>query len=283
VLAEDSPTIREAMGTTLRASGYTQLTMFENGAQAWAWVEERLASAGRVEDVGDLVIADVEMPQIDGFHLTRRIKEHPELKRIPVLLYSSIITPDNQKKGQAVGADAQVAKPELTELVRLADELIGNSRIAGQPKGVNPLPQAAKGPSSADSPVEKPASVASCEDSPAGIDPNLWPTFHDELTRHCRRLRELLVRSEQPDRGEETIRDILRTLHTIKAASMVLPLERVTRCTHLVEARMENARTSWPENELGRYLEWLEILLSPPSTVEQALSEGGALEAALAG
>ena len=50
-----------------------------------------------------------------------------ELKHIPVLLYSSIITPDNHKKGQAVGADAQVAKPELNKVVQLADELISAS------------------------------------------------------------------------------------------------------------------------------------------------------------
>ncbi|MDP7091139.1 MAG: response regulator, partial [Dehalococcoidia bacterium] len=77
-------------------------------------------------DVGDLLICDVEMPQIDGFHLTKLIKQHPELNKIPVLLYSSIITPDNHKKGKAVGADAQVSKPELSKVVELADHLIAS-------------------------------------------------------------------------------------------------------------------------------------------------------------
>ena len=309
LLAEDSPTIREAIRTTLQASGYTQLKTFENGAQAWQWVEQRYASTGRVEDVGDLMIADVEMPQIDGFHLTRRMKEHPELKRIPVLLYSSIITPDNHKKGLAVGADAQVAKPELNEVVRLADDLIGASRgVAPQqnPKTAEAEVAAARPvaePSRAAPSVSVPATVETVvarptandpaaqslspavpsADEPGGIDPNLWRTFHDELTRHCQHLHGLLSQAEQGDHGEELIRELLRTLHTIKAASMVLPLERVTRCTHVVESRMENARTSWPQNELGRYLEWLEIILSPPSTVEEALSQGHALEAALGG
>ena len=47
---------------------------------------------------------------------------------MPVLLYSSIITPENRKKGNAVGADAQVAKPELSKVVQLADELISNAQ-----------------------------------------------------------------------------------------------------------------------------------------------------------
>jgi two-component system chemotaxis response regulator CheV len=310
LLAEDSPTIREAICTTLRASGYTQLKIFENGSQAWQWVEQRYASTGRVEDVGDLMIADVEMPQVDGFHLTRRMKEHPELKRIPVLLYSSIITPDNQKKGQAVGADAQVAKPELTEVVRLADELISAARgvaprpvpnalpeveplatcpVAEPPRPAPSVPVAAPvetadaRPAAEKPPAQSPSPAKMRADVPGGIAPNLWWTFHGELTNHCQHLRELLGRAEQGDHGEELTRDLLRTLHTIKAASMVLPLERVTQCTHLVESRMENARTSWPQNELGRYLEWLEILLSPPSTVEEALSQGQALEAVLGG
>ena len=315
LLAEDSPTIREAIGTTLRASGYTQLKTFENGEQAWRWIDQRHTATGRVEDVGDLMIADVEMPQIDGFHLTRRIKNHPELKRLPVLLYSSIITPDNQKKGLAVGADAQVAKPELAEVVRLADELMGASRRDTQqresPHPQSPTVAAVPAPPVAE--TSSPASVApspvpaakvassmaplaaevvaaqqpSCGDSPAdvpaGVDPNLWQTFQGELTRHCQHLRELHARANGGDRGETVIRDILRTLHTIKAASMVLPLERVTQCTHLVEDRMEKASTSWPQNELGRYLEWLEIILSPPSTVAQSLDEGRGLEALLAG
>lgn len=132
LFAEDSPTVREAIGNTLRSSGYTRLSFFNNGAEAWEWITRTLGETGRVEDVGDLVISDVEMPQVDGFHLTKRIKEHPELRQLPVLLYSSTVTPGNRKKGNAVGADAQVTKPELREVVRLADELISTARRANR-------------------------------------------------------------------------------------------------------------------------------------------------------
>jgi two-component system chemotaxis response regulator CheV len=128
LLADDSPTVREAVSNTLRASGYSQLTVFQNGELAWQWLEARLREAGRLEGIADLLISDVEMPQVDGLHLTKRIKEHPELRRLPVLLYSSIVTPDNFKKGKAVGADAQISKPQLHQVVQLADELITSAR-----------------------------------------------------------------------------------------------------------------------------------------------------------
>ncbi len=124
VMADDSVTARHALEGVLRTSGYTNLTVFENGAQLWTYLCEQLETHDDVHDVADLVISDVEMPQIDGLHLTRRIKEHPQLKVLPVLLYSSILTPDNFKKGQAVGADAQLTKPELLRVVDVADRLL---------------------------------------------------------------------------------------------------------------------------------------------------------------
>ena len=146
LLAEDSPTVRQAISSTLSASGYRNLTFFENGAEAWTWISQRIEATGQAADVGDLLICDVEMPQVDGFHLTRKIKEHPVLKQIPVLLYSSIITPDNRKKGNAVGADAQVAKPELKEVVRLADELITAAHQAGRASALKEISQARQQP-----------------------------------------------------------------------------------------------------------------------------------------
>jgi CheY-like chemotaxis protein len=130
IMCDDSPTIRQAVSNTLRESGYTQLEIFENGAQAWRWIEERLAETGVADGVADLVISDIEMPQVDGLHLTKRIKEHPQLRELPVLLYSSIITPDNMKKGKAVGANIQISKPELNKIVEVADGLIAEARGA---------------------------------------------------------------------------------------------------------------------------------------------------------
>ncbi len=122
-VADDSATARKAVENTLRQSGYQDLHIFENGAEAWNWLAASADQRPGRPPV-DLMISDVEMPQVDGFHLTKRIKDHPQLREIPVLLYSSILTPDNAKKGKAVSADAQIAKPELHRVVEMADKLI---------------------------------------------------------------------------------------------------------------------------------------------------------------
>ncbi len=345
LLAEDSPTVREAIGSALRNSGYTQLSFFNNGDEAWQWISQRLSETGNVADICDLVISDIEMPQVDGFHLTKRIKEHPELKQLPVLLYSSIVTPDNHKKGLAVGADAQVSKPELGEVVRLADELIstakrehraaalrqvtrsamhaeatlatkGKATASARPASApttpttpistTPAPTAtgsAKAGSTepATSPsVSTSASVPSPPDkampvqefpseewpAPQGVDTRLWHTFHRELTGRVAELRQWIGRSRSGDRGDEVFRGFGRTLHTIKSASMVIPLEPITRCTHLMESLMERAKgdlEKWPQDGLENYTHWLESLLSPPATIDAALATGRELEAELGG
>lgn len=71
-----------------------------------------------------LIITDIEMPQMDGHHLTKRIKTHPELSKVPVIIFSSLITEDLRYKGQMVGADAQVSKPDIAELVLLIDQYV---------------------------------------------------------------------------------------------------------------------------------------------------------------
>ena len=122
-IADDSATARNAVESTLRQSGYKDLHVFVNGAEAWNWLAASADQRPGRPPI-DLLISDVEMPQVDGFHLTKRIKDHPQLREIPVLLYSSILTPDNAKKGKAVSADAQIAKPELHRVIEMADKLI---------------------------------------------------------------------------------------------------------------------------------------------------------------
>ena len=301
LLAEDSPTVREAIGTTLRSSGYTQLAFFENGGEAWKWMTRSYEQTGRVEDVCELVVSDVEMPQIDGFHLTKKIKEHPNLKQLPVLLYSSIVTPDNRKKGTAVGADAQVSKPELKEVVRLADELIATARRENRAAALREVTSTAQGqsestpaatvtsepaPEKARTSEPEPRPVESFQPNrdvppPEGVDAKLWRTFHRELTGRVADLGEMLAHCATGDRGDELFRAVARTLHTIKSASMVIPLDRVTRCTHRAESLMETAREDrdrWPQEGLELYLGWLKTLLSPPVDINESLAVGREVE-----
>jgi len=119
-LAEDSPFMRETMFATLSASGYTNVRIFSNGAECW----RALSGMGENEPAIDALISDIEMPQMDGLHLTKRVREDSRFAGLPVVLFSSLISEDNIKKGQQVGADLQLAKPELPELVRLIDKVV---------------------------------------------------------------------------------------------------------------------------------------------------------------
>jgi two-component system chemotaxis response regulator CheV len=64
------------------------------------------------------------MPQMDGHHLTKRIKEDRDLKELPVIIFSSLINPEMRRKGEALGAYAQITKPEIEQLISLVDRKI---------------------------------------------------------------------------------------------------------------------------------------------------------------
>lgn len=125
VLADDSPMIRNVLNETLRKAGIEDLTFFDNGLGAYNYLE---SIAERKEDQFldevDILITDIEMPQMDGHQLTRRIKEHKYLNKLPVIIFSSLITADLRHKGEEVGADGQLSKPEVGELVELIDQFM---------------------------------------------------------------------------------------------------------------------------------------------------------------
>ncbi len=120
--AEDSPFMRKSIDKMLRKSGYTQVMQMPDGEEAWNWMAAETKKQG-VSPV-DVVITDIEMPKMDGLHLTKRIKEHPVLKVLPVIVFSSLVSPDNEKKCRAVGADSQITKPNLAALVSRLDEVL---------------------------------------------------------------------------------------------------------------------------------------------------------------
>lgn len=125
VIAEDSAMLRELLKETLAEAGYANLQFFENGKEAWDYFEN-IAKSEEVypEEEFQLIITDIEMPRMDGHHLTSKIKDHPRLGHIPIIIFSSLITNDLYHKGERVGADAQVSKPGIMSLVQNIDELI---------------------------------------------------------------------------------------------------------------------------------------------------------------
>lgn len=125
VIADDSPMIRKVLLDTLTKAGFMRLKFFDDGMQTYEYLMMLAEKKGDsfMSEI-DLLITDIEMPQLDGHALTRRIKEHKILKKLPVIIFSSLITGDLLHKGEAVGADAQMSKPEIDGLVRVIDEVL---------------------------------------------------------------------------------------------------------------------------------------------------------------
>jgi CheY-like chemotaxis protein len=61
----------------------------------------------------DIILTDVQMPKLDGFAMTRRIKTEPSLSKIPVVILSSLASPEDKRRGSDAGADAYLVKGEL--------------------------------------------------------------------------------------------------------------------------------------------------------------------------
>ena len=112
LIAEDSHMLRELLLSTLNAAGYNTIAN-DNGKQAWDKLLALAAEGRPVEEQVQLVITDIEMPQMDGHNLTKRIKENEKLKDLPVVIFSSLINTEMRRKGEALGAYAQITKPRF--------------------------------------------------------------------------------------------------------------------------------------------------------------------------
>ncbi len=113
LVADDSLTTRSAMKALLEIAGFTVLAAGD-GEEAL----QLLATAG-----AQVVVTDVQMPRIDGFELTRRIKADPRLRSTPVVLVTSLDAPEDRALGLEAGADGYIVKREvergkLLEMVR---------------------------------------------------------------------------------------------------------------------------------------------------------------------
>lgn len=126
LIAEDSALIREVMLKNLRASGYTITDAVDNGKKAYDRIVDLKKKAGNhpITQHIDLVISDIEMPQLDGLTLTKRIKEDLKLEYLPVVIFSSLISEQMIQKCNQVGADGYITKPEIGSLVELVDSIL---------------------------------------------------------------------------------------------------------------------------------------------------------------
>jgi len=137
VVAEDSALLRKMLTEALQTSGYNNISILNNGEEAWAHIS-KIKESGTTDVLANVscLITDIEMPRMDGHRLTKLIKSDPALMNIPVIIFSSLIDENMQKKGEEVGADAQLSKPEIAKLVGLVDVLVKRSKEAEAAMGI---------------------------------------------------------------------------------------------------------------------------------------------------
>ena len=123
LIAEDSPLLNKLIVNSLKQAGYTNLIHTENGRQAYDVIQQCKAD-GTLKDHVRCIITDIEMPEMDGHRLTKLVKEDEATKDIPIVIFSSLVNEEMKRKGRALGADAQLSKPEIGNLVHIVDELI---------------------------------------------------------------------------------------------------------------------------------------------------------------
>ena len=123
LIAEDSHLLNKLISDALTTAGYVNVKRTEDGLQAWEYICDA-KDKGVLNEKVQLVITDIEMPQMDGHRLTKMIKTTDETKSIPVIIFSSLVNEEMRVKGEQLGADAQLSKPEIGNLVKLIDNLI---------------------------------------------------------------------------------------------------------------------------------------------------------------
>ncbi|MCR5451590.1 MAG: chemotaxis protein [Lachnospiraceae bacterium] len=129
LIAEDSPLLSKLIVECLKKAGYTNLNINPNGQDAWDKLVV-MADNGTVLDDVHCIVTDIEMPKMDGHRLTKLVKSDDVMKHIPVIIFSSLINDEIRRKGESLGADAQLTKPEIGMLVDAIDNLVDKYEAA---------------------------------------------------------------------------------------------------------------------------------------------------------
>jgi two-component system chemotaxis response regulator CheV len=127
IVAEDSKVARAMLEKGLNAMNIPH-QMYVTGKDAWEKIQQLCAEAqaeGKpISEKIALVLTDLEMPEMDGFTLTRKIKTDERLKKIPVVIHSSLSGSANEDHVRRVKADGYVAKFEINELSSVIQEVL---------------------------------------------------------------------------------------------------------------------------------------------------------------
>ena len=123
VMAEDSPLLSKLILDSLHKAGYSNVRVTANGGEAWEFLT-KCKNEGAIDENVKCIITDIEMPIMDGHRLTKLVKTDDKLKDIPLVIFSSLVNDEMRRKGEELGANAQLSKPEIGNLVRIIDDLV---------------------------------------------------------------------------------------------------------------------------------------------------------------
>ena len=129
LVAEDSILLSHMIQECLNKAGYINLRMFPNGHDLWNFLSQAKKN-GTLDEQAALIVTDIEMPQMDGHRLTKLVKSDPDMKHIPLIIFSSLINEEMRIKGKELGADEQMSKPEIGKLVHVMDVLLEKKKEA---------------------------------------------------------------------------------------------------------------------------------------------------------
>jgi two-component system chemotaxis response regulator CheV len=132
---DDQSLVRRMVKKALEQDEAFTVESADSGKEALDMLRAKAVEAGQsgraISDLVDVVITDVEMPVMDGYTLCRSIKDDPALAKVPVYLFSSLITEETRHKGKSVGADGQFPKPQTEVMAREIMADLARKVIAG--------------------------------------------------------------------------------------------------------------------------------------------------------
>ena len=123
LIAEDSPLLNKLIVDSLKLAGYERIIHTQNGQEAYNMIMS-FCDKNVLDENVKCIITDIEMPEMDGHRLTYLLKNDDRTKNIPIVIFSSLVNDEMKKKGEALGANAQLSKPEIANLVQIVDGLV---------------------------------------------------------------------------------------------------------------------------------------------------------------
>ena len=124
LIAEDSALLMKLITESLHKAGYTNIQCACNGKEAYDYLEQ-LRNEKQEDKKVECLITDIEMPVMDGHRLIKLVRSNDYYNGLPVIIFSSLINDDMKRKGESLGANVQISKPEIGQLVGIVDRLIG--------------------------------------------------------------------------------------------------------------------------------------------------------------